>query len=80
MLTDDQARHFLAANISRILRERQMSLRALARATSETPMRLSNISRGVSIPDVACVSRIAEALSVSIDDLLRPVAETANVA
>lgn len=75
VLTDDQAKVFLAANLRRILAARKLSLRALGRLINETPMRLSNISRGAVIPDVACVSRIAEALDVSIEALLRPCEE-----
>ena len=75
MLTDDQAKVFLAANLRRILIARKLSLRALGRLINETPMRLSNISRGAVIPDVACVSRSAEALDVSIEALLRPCEE-----
>ena len=81
MLTDQEAKTFLAGNLTRMLRDRGMSLRALARLTNETPMRLSNAARGATIPDVACVSRIAEALGVSIEDLIAPISQhSADVA
>lgn len=73
MLTDAEAKSFLAANLVRLLRNRGISQNALAQLAGETPMRISTICRGTHIPDVACVARIAEALDVSIDALLRPV-------
>jgi len=78
VLTDQQAKLFLAANLRRLIAARGLSLRALGRMIGESPMRLSNISRGAVIPDVACVSRIAEALDVSIEALLRPCEEKSS--
>lgn len=73
MITDEQAKSFLAVNLTRILRNRGLSQNALARMTNESPMRISTICRGTNVPDIACVARIAEALDVSIDALVRPV-------
>ena len=80
MLTDNDAASFVAANLRRLLESRGLSMRGLARLTGDTPMRISDIASGRHVPSIGVVHRIAEALDVTIDALVRPVAEKKNSA
>ena len=71
VISNQEAATFLGANLARILRSRSMSIRGLAAATGEDPTQISRIARGPQVPNIAVVARIAEALDVSIDALLR---------
>lgn len=75
MITDKQAASYFAANLLRLLKSRELSIRALARMTGDSPMRISNATRAQHVTDIACAARIAEALDVSLDALLRQPAE-----
>lgn len=56
-------------NVIRLLRERQLSLRSLAREIGVSPTSLSNYSRGV-VPSLDVAVKIARVLEVSLDSLL----------
>ena len=71
MINDDAAKRILSANLSRLLDERGMSQQQLADATGENKMTISRIVRGIHVPGLGLASRIAEALGIHIDDLLR---------
>ena len=77
VITDREATATLSANVRRLLAARGMSMRDLAAATGETPMQISRIARGHHVPNFGTVARIAECFDVSIDALLRPVANSA---
>jgi len=70
VITDDEARQNLAANLTLILRERHIPQRQLARATKRPVMSISNVCRGTRLPNVALVACIAEALGYSMEDLI----------
>lgn len=70
MITSDKAKSNISANVRRLLNERNMSQADLSRVTGDQPMRLSYCIRGVQEPSASFLARIAEALGVSVDDLL----------
>ena len=72
MLTDAEARTTIADNVRRLLAERGMNQRDLAKATGESDMRVSLLCRGERIPSAAFLARVAEALEVSADTILAP--------
>lgn len=70
VLTDEQAKQHIAANVSRLMRERGMTQSQLADATDESNARISLMIRGIKLPSAAFLHRIAEALETSVDELL----------
>lgn len=72
MLTDDEARRYLAANLQRLMENRRINQSDLARLTKEPVMTISRAFRGENMPRASVLARIAEALDVSIDRLLGP--------
>jgi len=72
MQTDEEVKQNLAANILRILEARGWDQPMLAEATGEWLSTINRICRGENLPRVGVVSRIAEALDVSIDRLIAP--------
>jgi transcriptional regulator with XRE-family HTH domain len=70
VLSDDQAKANIAANVSRLLREKGITQRSLASKTDEPEMTISRIVRGTNMPGSGLLARIAEALSASVDELL----------
>ena len=62
----------LAENIKRYRKERGLSQRALVRASDVTYSELSKIEAGyIQNPGVITVQKIAMALGVSLDDLMK---------
>lgn len=80
VITDRQAADNLAFNVRRLCAKHGVSLRALAVAIGETPMRMSNISRGKYVADIAVAARIAEHFETTVDLLLKPSEEKSLVA
>lgn len=76
VISNEEAARQLGANLTRILQKREMSVRGLAAETGEDPTQISRYTRGKSLPGLAVAARIAEALDVSIDALLRPSANS----
>jgi len=76
--TDDEAKANIAANLNRILAERKISQRALARLTNEPPMTINSVLNGRHIVSTGTITRIAEALDVSIDRLVGTPANEKN--
>lgn len=70
MLSDDNAKIFISANVNAAMDLAGMSQTELARRTEESDARISLVRRGVHIPSSALLARIAEALRVSTDWLL----------
>ncbi|MGD9645552.1 MAG: helix-turn-helix domain-containing protein [Pirellulales bacterium] len=72
VITEDQAKDNIAANLQRLLEARNWSQSDLARATGDAHVTISRIVRGTNVAGVALLARIAEALDVTIDGLIRP--------
>lgn len=72
MLSDDEVKVNLAANLTRLLHDRDWSQSELARRTTDPIMTISRICRGQNAPTAGVLTRIAEALDVSIDRLVSP--------
>lgn len=70
VITDEDARANISANIKAILRQRDLSQYWLARVSGENQMTVSRIARGIVMPGAAVLHRIAEALGVSSDFLI----------
>lgn len=75
MLTDDRAKEVLSRNIGQRLVELEWTQGRLADESGETDMMISRIIRRENIPSAAVLARIAEALGVSTDFLLRDTPE-----
>ncbi len=72
MLSDTQARGNLAENLSRLLRDRDISQRSLSVLSDVPLMTINSIVNEKHMPGVGVVARIAEAFDVSIDRLVGP--------
>jgi transcriptional regulator with XRE-family HTH domain len=72
MIQDDEARDNIALNVRRLLDHRGLTQAELAEITRENEMMISRIVRGLFVPNVGTVARIAEALDVSMDRLVSP--------
>jgi transcriptional regulator with XRE-family HTH domain len=70
--SDDEAKRNIPANLSRLLEERGMSQAELAQATGDTTMRISYYVRGERQPSAGALSRLAEALGVTMESLVAP--------
>jgi len=70
VISDNEAKQRIAANLRSFLDQSGWSQADLARAAKTTDMTVSYAIRGKSAPGAAILARIAEALSVTIDDLL----------
>jgi transcriptional regulator with XRE-family HTH domain len=68
---EDVAKEALAANARRLRLARGMSLRDLAEETGSSKALLSQIERGVANPTIGVLTRIADALDVTVHELLR---------
>lgn len=70
MVTDEEAKENIAANVLRLLSARGWSQKKLSVETGETEMTVSRICRGQSVSGIGVIARIAEALDVTIDRLI----------
>lgn len=70
-MTDQQVMETLGENLRDLLRERGLSQAQLAELAADNKMNVSRWIRGVSVPSVAAVVRLCEALDISLDSLLR---------
>jgi transcriptional regulator with XRE-family HTH domain len=81
MIENAEAVTNVAANVRRLLRDRGWPQSRLAGLTGEPEMQISRIVRGLILPNVATLARIAEAFDVSIDRLVaRPPAKVLDEA
>ncbi len=72
MLTNAEAKSYLAANVLRLLADRGMSQNQLAARSGLAVMTVSNIVNEKNVTSVAAAARIAEVFDVSMDRLLGP--------
>lgn len=70
MLSDDQIKQYVSANVREILAENSWRQSDLARATGENEVRISDVCRGISVPGAGFLSRLAEALGTTADELM----------
>lgn len=68
---EDAAKDALAGNVRRLRLSRGMSLRDLAEATGSSKALLSQIERGVANPTIGVLTRVADALDVTLHELVR---------
>jgi transcriptional regulator with XRE-family HTH domain len=78
-VTDDEARLRVAANVQQMLVAREMSGRALARLTGDTPVRINDVIRGEHVPNIGVLTRIAAALQTTVDYLVMHEPENSTV-
>lgn len=78
MITDDEARQNISANVRALLYERKWKQADLCRAIGEKPMRVNYLIRGKKLPSAAFLSRVAEALDTTLDELLRQPEKSAS--
>lgn len=78
VLTDNEIRENLAANMRRLISDRRLSQMELSRRTGETQPTISNILRGKHLPSAGIVFRLAEAFDVSVDRLLSAAPEASR--
>lgn len=70
MLTDDAVKTAVSGNLAKILDERGNSAYWLMQQTGLSSGTLYPILRGVAVPSATVLANIAEALAVTVDDLL----------
>lgn len=70
MISDDQAKKHIAANLAKMLNEKKVSQSELARRTGEQRMTIWRTVSGLHVPSAALLARIAEALETTLDKLL----------
>lgn len=68
---EDAAKEALAGNVRRLRLARGMSLRDLADATGSSKGLLSQVERGLANPTLGVLTRISEALDVTLHELVR---------
>lgn len=73
MLTDEQLKGVLAANVNRLLGEMGKSRYWLAKQTGESETRIANVCRAINCCSAGLLTRIAEALGTSTDALIEPI-------
>jgi len=72
VITPAEATKYVGKNVERIIREKNISQKELARRAGIPEMTISRIIRFKNEPGIGVVARIAEALDVMVDVLLRP--------
>lgn len=72
-LPGESARDSVAENLRRHRLRRALSMRELADRAGSSKGLLSQIERGVANPTLDVLSRLAEALDITVSDLIRPV-------
>ncbi len=70
VLTNDEAKEFLAAHLERLIEEKKVSQAALARAIDVTPMTISHYLAGTIMAGAGPLARMAEFFGVSVDYLV----------
>lgn len=69
-MSDKQALRRIAANIRRIRGDLGLSMAALARKIDDYPTSIKRIEDEESMPGVGLLTRISDALGVTVNDLL----------
>jgi transcriptional regulator with XRE-family HTH domain len=70
VLTNDEAKEYLAAHLQRLLEEKGVSQAALARAIDVTPMTISHYLAATVMAGSGPLARMAEFFGVSTDYLV----------
>lgn len=70
MIDDATARLRISRNIRHFMNMQGVSQADLVRLTGEPTNSVSRIVRGLNVPNVVMLARLAEALDVSVDQLL----------
>jgi transcriptional regulator with XRE-family HTH domain len=70
VITDEQAKEWIAANVSRLMKERGLTQVDIAAITGEQQMRIWRIANGLNLPSSAVLKRVAEALETTADELM----------
>ena len=73
MKNDDDAKQFIAFNVRATLARRGRSRYWLAKQTGEWQGTIANVCLARNMPGSGLLARIADALGVTTDDLLRPI-------
>jgi transcriptional regulator with XRE-family HTH domain len=68
---EEATKDALAGNVRRLRLSRGMSLRDLAESTGSSKALLSQIERGVANPTIGVLTRVADALDVTLHELVR---------
>lgn len=71
-MSDDETKHNIAANIRRLLAVRNLSQNGLAHAIGESPTRINQYTQGKKMPGAGVLTRIAEELKASLEELVSP--------
>lgn len=72
LLTDNEIKANISANLRRLLDLRGWAQSDLARESDVKEMMISLVVRGISLPGISIAARIADALETSIDKLIAP--------
>lgn len=70
VIKDETAKKRFSDNLCAAMGHRNVSQAELSRSTGESEMRISTYRRGLKMPSIAVAARLAEALKVSVEDLL----------
>ena len=79
VITDDEARIRIGANITSILHSKGLKQADLARLTEESTAQISRICGGKHLPNAALLCRISEALDVTMNQLMVEVGHLVGV-
>lgn len=71
MINKRQAITVVAKNVNRIMAEREIGVRELARASENDGMTVSRLVNRHGLPSADALKRIADALGVQIDELFK---------
>lgn len=69
-MTDEQALKVVAHNVRRLRLERELSMAELARLADTYPSNIKRIEDRESMPGAGMLTRISEALGVTVNDLV----------
>jgi transcriptional regulator with XRE-family HTH domain len=72
MLTDDEVRVNVAANLNDLLEEKGLTQTQLAEMTGDPISTISALCRARSVPKCGILGRVAEVLRVNVDRLMDP--------
>lgn len=78
MMSQSEAKERIAANLQRAMDAVGMSQNRLAIESGEDPMTVSRVIRGITEPRVSTLARMTEALGITIDECLEPVAPSSR--
>lgn len=70
VITDEQAKSWIAANVTRLMKERGLTQVDIAAITGEQQMRIWRLANGLNLPSSAVIKRVAEALETTVDELM----------